>query len=161
MHKRIRKIALATAGIGAMVAVAVAPIASSVFQQSSYVSASAAGEIKKGYTQAGGSESDSLPDIIGTVVNTMLFIVGVLAVIMIIYSGIRYITAHGDKGQVESAKNTLIYSIVGLVVAIVAYAIVNWVIGLFDGGGASSGGSTGGSSSGGSTSGTVSYVIER
>ena len=163
MYKRIQKIALATAGIGAMVAVVAAPITSSIFQQTSYVAASAAEEIKSGYEAAGGDDSDSndLTSIVGTIVNTMLFIVGVLAVIMIIYSGIRYITAHGDKGQVESAKNTLIYSIVGLVVAIVAYAIVNWVIGLFDGGGSSSGGSTGGSSSGGSTSGTVSYVIER
>ena len=69
--------------------------------------------------------------IVTTVINTMLFIVGILAVIMIIYAGIRYTTAHGDKGQVESAKNTLMYSIVGLVVAIVAYAVVNWVVGLF------------------------------
>ena len=61
----------------------------------------------------------------------MLFIVGILAVVMIIYAGIRYTTAHGDKGQVESAKNTLMYSIVGLVVAIIAYALVNWVTGLF------------------------------
>lgn len=160
MHKRVKKIAIATASVGVMVAVAAAPITSSMFQQTGYVAASAAEEIKKGYNQAGGSDSDSLPDIIGTVVSTMLFIVGVLAVIMIIYSGIRYITAHGDKGQVESAKNTLIYSIVGLVVAIVAYAIVNWVIGLFDGGGSSGGASTSGGSVSDPATGTVSYVIE-
>ena len=58
---------------------------------------------------------------------------------MIIFSGIRYITAHGDKGQVESAKNTLIYSIVGLVVAIIAYAIVSWVTGLFSSGSSAAG----------------------
>lgn len=69
--------------------------------------------------------------IVTTVINTMLFIVGILAVVMIIYSGIRYTTAHGDKGQVESAKSTLMYAIVGLVVAIIAYALVNWVTGLF------------------------------
>ncbi len=69
--------------------------------------------------------------IVNTVINTMLFIVGILSVIMIIFSGIRYATAHGDKSQVESAKNTLIYSIVGLVVAIIAYAVVNWVVGLW------------------------------
>ena len=69
--------------------------------------------------------------IVTTVINTMLFIVGILAVVMIIYAGIRYTTAHGDKGQVESAKNTLMYSIVGLVVAIISYALVNCVTGLF------------------------------
>ena len=84
------------------------------------------------------TENDDMPaeltgdsGIVTTVINTMLFIVGILAVIMIIFSGIRYTTAHGDKGQVESAKNTLIYSIVGLVVAIIAYAVVNWVVNLF------------------------------
>lgn len=156
MRKVIQNAALGIAAVGAMVAVAVVPVTSNVFQQTDHVAASAASEIKEGYKQAGGSDSDSLPDIVGTVVSTMLFIVGVLAVIMIIYSGIRYITAHGDKGQVESAKNTLIYSIVGLVVAIVAYAIVNWVLDIFDSGSAS-----GGSSSGGTVSeGTVSYVID-
>lgn len=84
------------------------------------------------------TKTDDMPDdltgsdgIINTVINTMLFIVGILSVIMIIYAGIRYATAHGDKGQVESAKNTLIYAIVGLVVSILAYALVNWVTGLF------------------------------
>ena len=88
---------------------------------------------------SGASTGDDLPGIASKVVNVMLFIVGILAVIMIIFSGIRYITAHGDKGQVESAKNTLIYSIVGLVVAIIAYAIVSWVTGLFSSGGSAAG----------------------
>lgn len=84
------------------------------------------------------AENDDMPKsltgdngIVTTVINTMLFIVGILSVIMIIYAGIRYVTAHGDKGQVEGAKNTLIYAIVGLIVSIVAYALVNWVVGLF------------------------------
>ena len=161
MSTKAFKIALAAVGVGLSLALVVAPMASSLFNQPGYVGASAAEEIKKGYEQAGGTEGDSLPNIVGTVINTMLFIVGVLAVIMIIYSGIRYITAHGDKGQVESAKNTLIYSIVGLVVAIVAYAIVNWVIGLFDGGGSSGGAPTSGGSASDPATGTVSYVIER
>lgn len=93
-------------------------------------------------TVSGASTGSDLPTIAGKVVNTMLFIVGILAVIMIIFSGIRYITAHGDKGQVESAKNTLIYSIVGLVVAIIAYAIVSWVTGLFSSGSSAAGASS-------------------
>ena len=84
------------------------------------------------------AKNDDMPEdltgdngIVTTVINTMLFIVGIWSVIMIIYAGIRYVTAHGDKGQVEGAKNTLIYAIVGLIVSIVAYALVNWVVGLF------------------------------
>lgn len=67
-------------------------------------------------------------DVLPTVINTMLFIVGMLAVIMIIFSGIRYVTSAGNSTQVTNAKNTIIYSVIGLVIAIFAYAIVNWVV---------------------------------
>ena len=58
----------------------------------------------------------------------MLFIIGVLSVIMIIYGGIIYVISAGDSGRVSKAKNTIMYAIVGLVVALLAYAIVNFVI---------------------------------
>ena len=76
MHERVKKIAIVTASIGAMVAVAGAPITSSIFQQTGYVAASAVEEIKSGYQAAGGDDSDSndLNSIVGTIVNTMLFI---------------------------------------------------------------------------------------
>ena len=77
---------------------------------------------------AGGLEMNG---VIKTIITTMLFVVGILAVIMIIYGGIRYVTAHGDKTQVASAKDTVVYAVVGLVVAIVAYALVDWVVNLF------------------------------
>jgi len=64
-----------------------------------------------------------------TVVNIMLFIIGALSVIMLIYGGIRYTTSAGDSGAVTSAKNTIMYAIIGLVVAFLAFAVVNWVLG--------------------------------
>lgn len=76
-------------------------------------------------------ELDGNQGVITTIINTMLFIVGLLAVIMIIYAGIRFVTAHGDEKQVESARQTIIYSVVGLIVAILAYALVNWVFSQF------------------------------
>ena len=76
-------------------------------------------------------ELDGNQGVITTISNTMLFIVGLLAVIMIIYAGIRFVTAHGDEKQVESARQTIIYSVVGLIVAILAYALVNWVFSQF------------------------------
>jgi hypothetical protein len=74
------------------------------------------------------STGDSLSTFIQTVVNTLLFVIGSVAVMTIIIAGIRYITSHGDSGAVEIAKNTLFYAIIGLVVAISAYAIVNFVV---------------------------------
>lgn len=66
--------------------------------------------------------------ILTRVINLLLTIVGIIAVIMIIVGGIRYTTSAGDSGQVNSARDTIIYSIVGLVIAIMAFAIVNWVL---------------------------------
>ena len=61
-------------------------------------------------------------------VNIFLFAVGALSVIMLIWGGIRYTTSAGDSNKVTAAKNTVLYAIVGLVIAILAYAIVNMVI---------------------------------
>ena len=63
--------------------------------------------------------------------NTAFFIAGALAVIMIIYGGIRYITAHGDEKQVKVAKDTIVYSVVGLIIAIIAYALVTFIFNRF------------------------------
>lgn len=66
-----------------------------------------------------------------TIVNVLLFIIGAVAVIMLIIGGIRYTTSNGDSNQVTAAKNTILYAIVGIIVAILAYAIVNFVLGAF------------------------------
>ena len=58
----------------------------------------------------------------------ILFIIGAVAVIMIVVGGVRYTVSNGDSNAVQGAKNTIMYAIVGLVVAIVAYALVNFVV---------------------------------
>ncbi|MBQ8996572.1 hypothetical protein IJ095_00885 [Candidatus Saccharibacteria bacterium] len=65
------------------------------------------------------------------IINRIFWVVGVLAVIMIIVAGVQMITSAGDSGAVTKAKRTLVYSIVGLIVAVLAYAIVNFIIGKF------------------------------
>ena len=78
----------------------------------------------------GVSETASDPQtLVKQFVNIFLFAVGALSVIMLIWGGIRYTTSAGDSNKVTAAKNTVLYAIVGLVVAILAYAIVNMVIG--------------------------------
>jgi hypothetical protein len=84
--------------------------------------------VDEGVKAGESGNTNSLPDIIGTVINVALFIVGTLSVIMLIYGGIKYTTSAGDTAKVTSAKNTIMYSIVGLVVAILAYAIVQFVV---------------------------------
>ena len=65
---------------------------------------------------------------IKNVVNLLLYVLGVIAVIMIIIGGIRYATSDGDSGNLKSAKDTILYSVVGLVIGLLAYTIVNFVI---------------------------------
>ena len=62
------------------------------------------------------------------ITNTVLYIVGILAVIMLIIGGIRYIVSGGDSKKVTDAKNTILYAIIGLIICFLAYAIVNFVI---------------------------------
>ena len=72
--------------------------------------------------------NDSLTGFWARIINTLLVILGSVAVIMIIIGGIRYAVSNGDQAQITAAKNTILYSIVGIVVAIMAGAIVNFVI---------------------------------
>lgn len=97
------------------------------------LSGSVSAQVSKGIDTATTSEMqgksiDGKDGLIKTVVNILLWAVGILSVIMIIFSGFRYITSSGDASKTKSAQSTLIYSVVGLIVAIMAWAIVNMVI---------------------------------
>lgn len=72
----------------------------------------------------GGSDS-----IFSKVVKILLFLVGSVSVVMIIVGGVRYATSAGNEKAVTGAKNTILYAVIGLIVAILGYAIVNLVTG--------------------------------
>ena len=86
--------------------------------------------------QAGESNlaGDDVGTIVQNVVNALLYVIGALSVIMLIWGGIRYTTSGGNANSVTAAKNTILYAVIGLIVAILAYAIVNWVIDFGQGG---------------------------
>ena len=63
-----------------------------------------------------------------TIANTLIFIVGAVAVIFLIIGGLRYVISNGDPKNVSAAKDTILYAIVGIVVAIVSFALVSFVI---------------------------------
>ncbi len=98
----------------------------------------AQGPVREGADAARGTDVPSLimgdGGVISQVINVMLFIVGVLSVIMLIWGGLRYVISGGNSTSVTAAKNTILYAIVGLLVAIFAYAIINFVIGTATGG---------------------------
>ena len=67
-------------------------------------------------------------DLITTIVNIFSIIVGLISVIMIIYGGFRYVTSGGDSGNIQTAKNTIIYALVGIVIVAMAQAIIYFVL---------------------------------
>lgn len=82
----------------------------------------------------GAEQAESLEGETGvfrTVTNVLLFIIGAVAVIMLIIGGIRYVVSGGDSSAVTSAKNTILYAVVGIIVALLGYALVNFVIAEF------------------------------
>ncbi len=70
----------------------------------------------------------SVGSIITSITNILFWIVGVASVIAIIIGAIQYIASAGDPGRTKAAKDTLMYAVIGLIVAILAYAIVNFVL---------------------------------
>ena len=81
--------------------------------------------------------------IFAQITNVMLFIIGAISVIMIIIGGLRYILSGGDSANVSAAKNTILYAIVGVIIALLAYAAVNFITGTFSEGGWFTGGGGG------------------
>lgn len=70
-----------------------------------------------------------------TITNVLLFAVGVLSVVMVIVGGLRYVVSGGNSTAITGAKNTILYAIVGVIVAFLAYAVVNFLLGSLVGNG--------------------------
>ena len=97
----------------------------------SLVLADTKGTIQGGINEAnGGTQPDNgdLSDTVKTVVNILSVAAGIVAVIMIIIGGFRYVTSGGKQESVASAKNTILYAIIGLVVVALAQVIVRFVL---------------------------------
>ena len=81
------------------------------------------------------ARADGMPrDLIGqngvftNITNTILFAVGLISVVMLIFGGIRYVISGGDQKKVTDAKNTILYAIIGLIISILSFAIVNFIL---------------------------------
>jgi len=79
-------------------------------------------------TGTGLKESGTVVSVITKFISTLAAFIGGLSVLMIVVGGIMYITSGGESGKTETAKNMILYSVVGLIVALLAWVIVNAVI---------------------------------
>ena len=66
--------------------------------------------------------------IISKGINIMLYAIGVISVVMLIVGGFRYVVSGGQKEAVTAAKNTILYAIIGLLVAIFAYPFIKFIV---------------------------------
>ena len=92
----------------------------------------AAAESLKGQTENAGGNGD-LAGTVGLTLNVVYVVVGVIAVIFIIIGGINYKTSQGDPGKVKKAKDTVLYGIIGLIIALLAFAITAFVMNAMEG----------------------------
>ena len=122
MKKSIISIAIMTCAVfGASVLSTASPSGSVSAQVSKGIDTATTSEMK-------GKSIDGDKGIITTAVNVLLWAVGILSVAMIIFSGFRYITSAGDAAKTKSAQTALTYSIVGLIVAVLAWVIVKMIL---------------------------------
>jgi cytochrome bd-type quinol oxidase subunit 2 len=73
-------------------------------------------------------QTSKVNNIISTVLNVFSVLVGIIAVVMIIYAGFKYISSGGKEESVKTAKNTILYAIIGLVIVALAQLIVKFVL---------------------------------
>ena len=65
---------------------------------------------------------------LNNIINVVIGVIGFIAVIVIILGGVQYTTSAGESAKVKKAKDTIMYGIIGLIVALLAYSIVNFVL---------------------------------
>ena len=98
------------------------------------LAASADTDATKGATDA---KPDGVPTDLNAsltvITNTLLLAIGFVSVVMLIIGGFRYVLSNGNEKSVTGAKDTILYAIIGVVVALLAYAIINFVLGTFSG----------------------------
>lgn len=76
----------------------------------------------------GNLQQTDLTDAISGITNLMITIIGIVSVIMLIIGGFRYVLSGGDQKGTTAAKDTILYAIIGVVVALLSYSIMNFVI---------------------------------
>lgn len=128
MIKTMKKLSISLAVLLGFTAVAVPlPASAALFD-------SAKDQVCIGVGAGSGTGCDStgadsrVTTVIRTAINLFSIVAGIITVIMVIVSGLKYITSQGDSNSITSAKNTLLYAIVGLIVVLFSQAIVRFVL---------------------------------
>ena len=71
---------------------------------------------------------DDLVSSVTTILSNVIAILGLVCVVVMIIGGVNYMISSGDAGKVKKAKDTILYGLIGLVVCVLAFALVNFVL---------------------------------
>ena len=82
-----------------------------------------------GDTTTGGTGGDTLRTSVTSILSNIIAALGLVAVVVMIIGGVQYMTSAGDAAKVEKGKKTILYGLIGLIVCVLAFVIVNFVIG--------------------------------
>lgn len=113
-------------GVGVLVAVPASAI--NVFDSCAAEKAKPAAEQSPVCAEA---NTDSINNPIQSVIGLLLFAIGTISIVMIIVGGIRYVISNGEAARIKTAKDTILYAVIGLIVSMLAYVIVNFVVNQF------------------------------
>lgn len=121
--------------IASKIAVAMFALALLFTPQAVFAEGSASQQALDGLNQVNpnGENSPELTTVIQTILNAVYFIIGIVAVVMIILGGISYATSQGDPAKVKKGKDTILYGIVGLIISLMAFAITQFILNAMNG----------------------------
>ena len=75
-----------------------------------------------------GDTSTELVASITGILNAVIGVLGLVCVVVMIIGGVNYMTSSGDAGKVKKAKDTILYALIGLIICVLSFAIINWTI---------------------------------
>ena len=136
MSKKILSMIAAVALIGASIITSATAVYAETEKKDNNAAAShtcPAGSVKAGSSVSSLAEcnlsgENNLMPTVSTIINVIIGVVGIVSVIFIVIGGLSYVTSAGDPGKTKKAKDTILYAIIGLIVAVLAFAIVNFVL---------------------------------
>lgn len=82
--------------------------------------------------KAGLSDQGSLENVVGTIVNAALSLVGLIFLVLMVYAGFTWMLAQGDEGKIDKSKEIIKACIIGLIITASAYAITFFVTARFE-----------------------------
>ncbi len=106
-----------------------APIAAALLPLAVHAQNLGGNDVNKAAVTVGGySQSTRLEDVIGLVITAFLSLLGVIFLVLMVYGGYIWLIARGDESKVTKAKDTIVNSLIGLVIVLAAYAITYFVL---------------------------------